>query len=262
MTNYTETQLSSMTIVEIVALYNEFAAIVAQHNELVGSSSVKRFSSKKVAIERTLKIQEIAASYMDAEPAEEVTLTAKEQTALVAIARNGLDAMGGTEPKDLHEDNMSWFDNSDLTTLTDMSKNQCAGLISSLEAKGLVVDSGEGINGQGPDQWFLSDSGIDLAQQVWGQPVAETAKAKEDKTEEPTKDQQVVSIANKPNFRKGSIGEMMFGHIECNEGIALQELVDYMVANYKKPRADSEVDTAFITSTIRYFVRKGALEIK
>lgn len=255
MTNYTETQLSSMTIAEIVALYNEFAAIT-------GDSPVKRFSSKPAAIKRTMAIQEIAAPYMDAEPAAEVTLTTKEHTALVAIARNGLDAMGGTEPKDLHDDNMSWFDNSDLTTLTGMSKNQCAGLISSLEAKGLVVDSGEGINGNGPDQWYLSNNGIDLAQQVWGQPVAETAKAKEDKTEEPTKDQQVVSIANKPNFRKGSIGEMMFGYIECNEGITLQELVDYMVANYKKPRADSEVDAAFITSTIRYFVRKGALEIK
>lgn len=160
MTNHTETQLSSMTIVEIVALYNEFAAIT-------GDSPVKRFSSKPAAIKRTLEIQEAAAPYMDAEPTE-----AKEDK------------------------------------------------------------------------------------------TEEPTKTKEDKAGAPTKGQQVVSIANKPNFRKGSIGEMMFGHIECNEGITLQELVDYMVANYKKPRADSAVDAPFITSTVRYFVRKGALEIK
>lgn len=158
MTNYTEAQISSMKLAEIVALYNELAATI-------GAKPVNRFSSKTAAASRFLALQEQA---------------------------------GQTHQYQLEE--------------------------------------------------------VELA--------AEVEPAAEDKTEEPTKDQQVVSIANKPNFRKGSIGEMMFGHIECNEGITLQELVDYMVTNYKKPRADSEVDAAFITSTIRYFVRKGALEIK
>lgn len=152
MTNYTETQISSMKLAEIVALYNELAATI-------DAKPVNRFSSKAAAASRFLALQE---------------------------------QVGQT--------------------------HQCH--------------------------------------------LEEVEPADEDKTEEPTKDQQVVSIANKPNFRKGSIGEMMFDHITANEGISFQALIDYMVANYKKPRADSEVDAAFIVSTIRYFVRKDALEIK
>ena len=91
-------------------------------------------------------------------------LTTKEYGALKAVVNIGLDAMGGESAADLRDDNMTWFDASDLARAMSISFPAAKGLMSALDSKGLICDSGEGVNGEGPNQWYLSDSGITAAE--------------------------------------------------------------------------------------------------
>jgi len=173
MNTYNASDLNGMKLSDIADLYNQFASIT-------GDKPVTKFRDKPTAVKRTVAIQEIAAPYMDVEPEGEeepaVELTDKEHVALMAIAQNALDAICGEEPSDLHEDNCSYFDNSEITKITGMSKHQCSGLIAALEGKGLILDTDEGINGEGPDQWVMTEEGINLAQSLKDKPLPEVKK--------------------------------------------------------------------------------------
>lgn len=72
-----------------------------------------------------------------------------------------------------------------------------------------------------------------------------------------------VEIATPRDTREGSIGHMMFGYINENQelGLTVQELVDYMVANYSKPRSDVPITKGFVVDTIRYFLRNGNIKL-
>lgn len=87
--------------------------------------------------------------------------TAKETTALLAIAKNGCEQMGGRKPEDLHDDNFSWFRAEDIVRITDLSAPQVSGLMAALEEKGMIV----------PDdpnpEWYLTSEGITAAQVEW-----------------------------------------------------------------------------------------------
>jgi len=90
-------------------------------------------------------------------------LTEKEEKALIAITEEALENMGGEEPNDLHEDNFSWFNRSVISTRTCFSNHVAAGLMSSLEEKGLIFHSE-------PDHefgWCLEEEGIDKAQELF-----------------------------------------------------------------------------------------------
>jgi len=250
MNTYNATELNSLKLAEIVDLYNAYATIT-------GDKQVKKFRDKPTAVKRTLEIQ---TRLPEEKPV--VELTDKEHVALMAIAQNGLDGMGGEEPADLHSDNFSWFDNGDLIQLTGMSKHQCSGLMAALEEKGLIVNSEEGVNGEGPDQWYMSDEGIDLAQNLKDQPLPEIkkeAKKGNSKGNSKTDMNAKIVIAKQRNNQEGSIGEMMFNHVAEND-LTVQELVDFMVANYTKPRSNVPVTAAFVINSIRYFVREGSLK--
>ena len=93
-----------------------------------------------------------------------MNLTVKEQTALNFIANMGLDCMGGSTKTHLKEDNMAWFDSTDLMNGLKISRFEAAGIMSALDAKGLAFDSGEGVNGRGPNQWCITDDGINFAE--------------------------------------------------------------------------------------------------
>lgn len=251
MTTYTEAQLSALKLAEVTAIYNEMA-------EKVETKPVKKFRDKPTAIARTLDIQ---TKLPEEKP--EVTLTDKEHVALMAIAQNGLDQMCGNEPTDLLEDNCSYFDLSEMVTITGMSKHQCSGLMSALDEKGLILDTEEGINGEGPDQWVMTDEGIKVAQSIWYLPLPEIkkeAKKSAGKGNSKTDMNAKVEIVKQRNSKEGSIGEMMFNHIAENTGITVQELVDFMVANYEKPRSNVPITQGFVVNTIRYFVREGSLK--
>jgi hypothetical protein len=72
-----------------------------------------------------------------------------------------------------------------------------------------------------------------------------------------------VEIAQARDTREGSIGHMMFAHITDNQelGLTVQELVDFMVANYTKPRSDVPITKGFVVDTIRYFIRNGNIKL-
>lgn len=260
MKTFNEAQLSALKLAEITVEYNKLA-------EVSGDKQVKKFRDKPTAIARTLQLQALVAPYMEAKEVEEkpvVTLTEKEHVALMAIAQNGMDQMGGEEPADLHGDNCSWFDNGDLIQITGMSKHQCSGLMAALEEKGLIVNSEEGVNGEGPDQWYMSDEGIDLAQSLKDEPLPEIKKEakKASKGNSKTDMNAKIVIAKQRNNQEGSIGEMIFNHIAENADLTVQELVDFMVANYTKPRSNVPVTAAFVINSIRYFVREGSLKFQ
>jgi hypothetical protein len=72
-----------------------------------------------------------------------------------------------------------------------------------------------------------------------------------------------VEIDKVRETREGSIGHMMFAHITDNQelGLTVQELVDFMVANYTKPRSDVPITKGFVVDTIRYFIRNGNIKL-
>jgi predicted transcriptional regulator len=92
-----------------------------------------------------------------------MNLTEKETKALKALVQDGLNTMGGTEPTDLLEDNMTWFNRKSLSKATGFSKHEASGLMSSLEEKGLICIGNE------PDQEypnFVTEEGINLIQKI------------------------------------------------------------------------------------------------
>lgn len=93
-----------------------------------------------------------------------MNLTTKEKTALLAIAQNGLEGMGGDEPKDLFQDNYSWFDRQELTERTKMSQHEASGIMSALDKKGLIAmhDPADGM-------WALTEAGIETAHLLWSE---------------------------------------------------------------------------------------------
>jgi len=72
-----------------------------------------------------------------------------------------------------------------------------------------------------------------------------------------------VEIAQARDTREGSIGYMMFAHITANQdlGLTVQELVDFMVTNYTKPRSDVAITKGFVVDTVRYFIRNGNIKL-
>jgi len=272
MNTYNQAELSTLKLADIADLYNQYASIT-------GAKPVSKFRDKPTAVKRTLEIQAIAAPFMDVEPVAApepvVSLTDKEHVALMAVIANGLDGMGGEEPIHLLDDNFSWFDNGDLIKLTGMSKHQCSGLMSSLELKGLIGNSEEGINQEGPDQWFVSDEGIRVAQAIKDQPIPvitpepevtkptkapKKAKAGNSKGNSKTDMTSLLEIAKERNNKEGSIAEAVFAAVNHFSNPTVQQVVDQVVATYKKPRSNVTITQGFVVSTIRYFVKEGSLK--
>jgi hypothetical protein len=92
-----------------------------------------------------------------------ITLTNKETAAFTAWVKEALGAMGGETAADLREDNFSWMSAPDLVAVLGWSKHEVSGIMSSLDAKGLICDSGESARGARQTDWYLTDKAIDLA---------------------------------------------------------------------------------------------------
>ena len=109
------------------------------------------------------------------------------------------------------------------------------------------------------------------------EPVVEESVVEEPVVEEPVKKAAAkstkgnsktdmtaeVEIAQARETREGSIGHLMFAHITANQdlGLTVQELVDFMVANYTKPRSDVAITKGFVVDTVRYFIRNGNIKL-
>lgn len=105
-------------------------------------------------------------------------LSAKESAATVAIAELGLSVMGGSTATCLHDDNMSWFEQSDLVDALGINTMAARGLMTFLNRKGIVQDSEagrksdaklqKGEDGKTIPHWALTEHGINVAQALMG----------------------------------------------------------------------------------------------
>lgn len=89
-------------------------------------------------------------------------LTEKETKGFKEIIKDALDGMGGSQPKDLHEDNYSWH-NHTMIQRAGYSENQSKGILSALLDKGLIAWSDDG-----EFPYTVTEEGIDVAQELYG----------------------------------------------------------------------------------------------
>lgn len=90
-------------------------------------------------------------------------LTEKEHKALVFLVQDGMKVIGAGEPKDLLEENQTWFNRRSLSKGTGFKKHEASGLMSSLERKGLVINEED----EHEYSCFVTDDGIKLVQQMF-----------------------------------------------------------------------------------------------
>lgn len=92
-------------------------------------------------------------------------LTAKEQQMLKAFIDEGRNH-GAETAQELIEDNMTWQDADFLAEELGWNKQEIGGVMSALEAKGLICDYGEPIaEKRAPNAWTATDKGIQIG---WG----------------------------------------------------------------------------------------------
>lgn len=87
-------------------------------------------------------------------------LTDKELTMLKAFILEGINTNGAETAEELLEDNMTWMSAADLKAELGWSYEAIGGVMGSLEAKGMIVDSGESARGAAGSDWFASDKAI------------------------------------------------------------------------------------------------------
>lgn len=89
-----------------------------------------------------------------------ITTTAKETEVLLAYLNAGIDCNGCDTVDAMLADNMTWGDVASIAEATGMPQKTVRGVIASLDKKGLLVITDEGVNGEGPVQQVLSDAGV------------------------------------------------------------------------------------------------------
>jgi transposase len=90
-------------------------------------------------------------------------LTAKEKQTLVAYLDAGMDCNGAETLDAMKADNMTWGDVPEIAKRTGLAQKSIKGVIASLDKKGLLVITDEGVNGEGPVQQVLADFGLVVA---------------------------------------------------------------------------------------------------
>jgi hypothetical protein len=92
-----------------------------------------------------------------------MNLTEKEHTALKSLVNDGMNVINAKEPKELIEENQTWFNRESLSKGTGFSARSAAGLMSSLKKKDMVVDNRDGAE----FSWFVTPEGILKMQEDW-----------------------------------------------------------------------------------------------
>lgn len=96
--------------------------------------------------------------------AKDFGVTQFQAEVIHAVAKMGMSANGSAKPSDLKADNMTWFNARELVAmLEDITRHQAAAVIGSLGRKGLAMNS----DPKASAGWTLTDSGIDVAQQLF-----------------------------------------------------------------------------------------------
>ena len=110
-------------------------------------------------------------------------LTAKETEAINAITKEALFEIRREEPKELFDDNFSWFNRKLLSELCGFDKHEAAGIMSALDKKDIIRN----FDPQEAFGWALTDKGIGIAQELFEseeEVVAEEVVAEEVVAEE------------------------------------------------------------------------------
>ena len=162
---------------------------------------------------------------------------------------------------DLHNLYAGWLD----VKVVNKFRDKVTAIIRTLGLQDQVVD----INNQklAADLEAASAEESVVEEPVVEEPVVEEpvkkAAAKSTKGNSKTDMTAEVEIAQARETREGSIGHLMFAHITANQdlGLTVQELVDFMVANYTKPRSDVPITKGFVVDTVRYFIRNGNIKL-
>jgi len=177
---------------------------------------------------------------------------------------------------DLHNLYAGWLD----VKVVNKFRDKVTAIIRTLGLQDQVVD----INNQklAADLEAASAEESVVEEPVVEEPVVEEPVVEEPVVEEPVVEEPVkkaaakstkgnsktdmtaeVEIAQARETREGSIGHLMFAHITANQdlGLTVQELVDFMVANYTKPRSDVAITKGFVVDTVRYFIRNGNIKL-
>lgn len=87
-------------------------------------------------------------------------LTQKEKEVLAAFLNEGCAVNGATTAEGILEDNMTWMNADDLKDELGWSKQSIGGVMASLEAKGMIVNSQESERDGRLFDWSASDEAI------------------------------------------------------------------------------------------------------
>jgi hypothetical protein len=89
-------------------------------------------------------------------------LTPKEMTAARRFVQVCLHGMGGSRPSDLEQDEYTWVSLEDL--LSDFTRHEAAGLMSSLADKGFIFEYDK-------KTWVVDTDGWRWMDTVWDKPI-------------------------------------------------------------------------------------------
>ena len=88
-------------------------------------------------------------------------LTEKELIVMSAFIASSYECSG-----DFHNDNMSWNNDADISSATNLSRQQVAGLFGQLQEKGLISNSGESARGDRCPDYFANPEVCDQYSQL------------------------------------------------------------------------------------------------
>ena len=89
-------------------------------------------------------------------------LTTLEATVLVAFLNVNGGSSTYSSAEQLKSNNFTWASAPDLVKATGLGKHTVSGVMSSLQDKGLIEDSGESARGARQTDWNATDEGIDI----------------------------------------------------------------------------------------------------
>ncbi len=90
-----------------------------------------------------------------------LNLTDKETEMLKAVVQEGIDVNCASCAQALKDDNMTWCNANDLRDALGWNKQVIGGVMSSLDAKVLICDTGDSARGARINDWVASDEAID-----------------------------------------------------------------------------------------------------
>lgn len=111
-------------------------------------------------------------------------LTLNEALMLRAFINEGRNVNGADTVERILEDNMTWNSATDLAETLGWSKAKIGGVMSQLDAKGLISDSGESARGARDTDWTATYKGV-----ILGFPLTELSQRE---------------VENSPEFKEGS----------------------------------------------------------